>query len=346
MRKKLLLIAFLAASTLAYAQRTVTGTTYYLPKTALRLSLLIEKAEYTPGQFAMYANKYMKKSNIGLESSTTYRIVKIGITAVGMPDTKKEFTLDLEKKVSVSEISRDESGILLAINTPGRSIVAPQAFVPSPKRSLLNPKDYMNEDILSAGSVAKMAELTAKDIYDIRESRASLSRGQADYMPKDGAQLRIMMENLDAQEHALLQTFEGVTTKDTTETIINVVPTEEGQLLAFRFSNKLGLVDADDLAGTPYYINITADETPTTDTAAEETKEAKDNFGLCVNIPVKIHAVLTAQGRELQRLDTYAGQFGKVEYLSTELFGKKQTSKITLNPVTGSIEKIESELLK
>ena len=74
----------------------------------------------------------------------------------------------------------------------------PERFVPAPKQPQPNPNDYMNEDILSAGSTAKMAELTAKDIYDIRESRNQLARGQADFMPKDGTQLRIMMENLVA----------------------------------------------------------------------------------------------------------------------------------------------------
>lgn len=47
----------------------------------------------------------------------------------------------------------------------------------------------MTEEILIAGSTAKMAELVAKEIYNIRESKNSLTRGQADYMPKDGAAL-------------------------------------------------------------------------------------------------------------------------------------------------------------
>ena len=63
----------------------------------------------------------------------------------------------------------------------------------------------MNEDILSAGSSAKMAELCALEIYDIRDSKSLLNKGQADFMPKDGEQLRIMLANLETQENALMQ---------------------------------------------------------------------------------------------------------------------------------------------
>ena len=40
----------------------------------------------------------------------------------------------------------------------------------------------MNQEILSAGSNAKIAELTAEEIYDIRDSRTALIKGEADNM--------------------------------------------------------------------------------------------------------------------------------------------------------------------
>lgn len=349
--KKFILSALwlLAGITPAAAQQTVAGTTYYLPKTALRFAVTVERTTYTPGQFAMYAFRYMKKNDVGLHPSVTYRVTDIQMTPIGVPDSTKQFTLNLDRKLSITEIDRDESGILLAINAKGRQVTMPSAFVPAQPKALPNPKDFMNEDILSAGSTAKMAELTAKDIYDIRESRAQLSRGQADFMPKDGAQLRIMMDNLDTQEHALLQLFEGTTVKDTTETVFTYVPQQaETRDVLFRFSKQLGITDADDLAGAPYYIMVTPQGNIPADEAndKEKEKEAKDNFGLSVNLPDKIQITLTHDGRIVNTYECYAGQFGKTEFLSAELFGKKNTSHIILNPVSGSIEKIESETLK
>ena len=60
-----------------------------------------------------------------------------------------------------------------------------------------------------ASSTAKMAELVAKEIYNIRESKNALVRGQADNMPKDGAQLKLMLDNLEEQERAMTEMFSG-----------------------------------------------------------------------------------------------------------------------------------------
>jgi hypothetical protein len=65
-----------------------------------------------------------------------------------------------------------------------------------------------------ANSTAKMAELVAKEIYSIRESKNALLRGQADNMPKDGEQLRIMLEKLEEQERAMTEMFTGTKTKE------------------------------------------------------------------------------------------------------------------------------------
>lgn len=330
------------------AQQPVAGTTYYLPKTVLRFSFLIEKTTYTPGQFAAYSGKYLKKTDVRLEPSTTYRIADIRMTPTAMPDSAKQYTLTLDKKLSITKVDRDPAGILLAINTKGKGIEEPEAFRPAVQKPLPNPRNYMNEDILTAGSTAKMAELCAQDIYEIRDSRAQLSRGQADFMPKDGAQLKIMMDNLDTQEAALLQTFEGTTHRDTTETILTFIPTKsvERQLF-FRFSKWTGIADSDDLGGSPYYISVVDEQNiPENAPAAGEDKKSKDDFGLNVNIPDKIKVTLYKYEQPLKTYELWAGQFGKTESLSSELFGKKTTTRLLLNPLTGSIEKIESEMLK
>ena len=185
------LFTFLPLSALA---QTVEGTSYYLPKTALQLTLLVEKTTYQPGEFAAYAQRYMKKNDVQLESSTTYRLIDTKIATFALPDTVKRYTLSLDKRYSISEVARTDNGILLAINAEGKTVEKPAKFVASPKPKPLNPKDYMNEDILTAGSTAKMAQLIAQEIYDIRDSRNQLQRGQAEFMPKDGQQLQIMMQ--------------------------------------------------------------------------------------------------------------------------------------------------------
>ena len=109
----------------------------------------------------------------------------------------------------------------------------------------------MTEEILIAGSTAKMAELVAKEIYNIRESKNSLTRGQADYMPKDGAALKLMLDNLDEQEQAMMQMFAN--NRPHRKIIYHPHKPEADmkEKIAFRFSKKLGMLDADNLSGEP-----------------------------------------------------------------------------------------------
>lgn len=345
----LLTAAMLPVTTTAAAQNgrmSVEGTSYYLPKTSLHFTLKIEKTTYTPGDLAPYAARYLKRGDISLDATTTYRILGIKLSSEAVPDTSKFFTVKADSKHSIRTIERDDNGVLLAINAKPRKIQPAKPFISAPKPKAINPRDYMTEEILRAGSEAKMAELCVQEIYDIRENKGLLNKGQADFMPKDGEQLRIMINNLDTQEHALMQLFEGVTEKDTSEIQINFVPTREVERqLLFRFSKKTGMTDADDLGGNPYYISIEdLHSMPTLSGGIDEGK--KDNVGIYVNLPGKIRASIFSGTDLMAAFELYAAQFGDTESISGEMFGKKYTTSLVLNPVTGSVENINTESLK
>ena len=333
---------------LACYSQAIEGTSYYLPKTAMKFTLTVEKTQYEPGQFAGYAQRYMKQDDVQLEASTTYRIVDTRMHNIAMPDTAKHFTLSLDKRYTISTVERTDNGQLLAINAEPKRVTEPAPFVPARKPRALNPRDFMNEDMLTAGSTAKMAQLIAQEIYDIRDSRNQLQRGQAEFMPADGQQLRIMMDGLNTQERALRQVFEGTTVKDTTEVALVFVPTENvDRQLFFRFSRHFGLVDNDDLSGVPYYITVYTDAKASDDGEAQKKeKKDKDDIGLVVNTPQKVRATLYCENKVVDSYEFNAGQFGGTESLSGALFGKKLTTQIVLNPITGGIETIKEKSLE
>lgn len=350
--KNMLCLAALAFGTTAAAQTnnglSVEGASYYLPKTALRFAVLVEKTTYNPGDFASYASRFLKRNDISLEPSTTYRIVNMKLTSEALPDTAKFYTAKADAKHSIRLLSRDENGVLVAVNAKPRTVEKPKAFVPAPKPEPINPRDFMTQEILSAGSTAKMAELCVQEIYDIRENKGLLNKGQADFMPKDGEQLRIMLRNLDNQENALMQMFEGTTVKDTTEAIVMYVPTREiDKQLLFRFSKYLGMTDNDDLGGNPYFIKVEdLHNMPTLNGNTDDGKKDKDNVGIYVNLPGKVRVTVSNGNKPMGAFELYATQFGKTESLSGELFSKKYTTSLVLNPTTGSIEKIQTETIK
>lgn len=345
------LLLFVSACQIVLAQNVknaAEGTAYYLPRTELRFTVKIEKTSYTPGEFAVYAEKYLKMDNVSMKPTVTYRILGLGIKSVGERDTSKFYMLPTDSKHNIQTVDIDENSVLLAVNAEPKVVEQPVPFKPAPKPARLNPRDYMNEDILSAGSSAKMAELCAFEIYDIRESKSLLNKGQADFMPKDGEQLRIMLANLETQENALMQLFTGVTERDTMEALVKFVPTKEvDRQLLFRFSKWMGMTDADDLGGNPYYISVEDKHiTPSVQYDLVSRKKAKDNGGLYVNLPGKILVTLYKGNEQWAAYELYAAQFGTVVALDDELFGKKLFTSVVLNPVTGNLESIEIDSSK
>ena len=63
----------------------------------------------------------------------------------------------------------------------------------------------MSEELLMAGSTAKQAEVAAKQIYRIRESRMNILTGDADNLPPDGEAMKLVIQQLEEQEKSANQ---------------------------------------------------------------------------------------------------------------------------------------------
>lgn len=338
--KKLICALLFAPCLATSAQSTDASTTYYLPKTALRFQIQLEKTSYKPGILAGYAMIYLKKPDVVQDAYTHYRIIGITMDSYGVPDTSKAHTLIIDKKHDISKVSLSPDGVLLGINADGRVPAAPKPFVEHKHSFPPDAQQYMSEDILRAGSYAKMAELTAQEIYDIRDSRSSLAKGQADFMPKDGTQLKLMLQNLDKQEKGLMSAFTGNTVTDTVQYTVTYVPTRAvSNEVLFRLSAWDGVTSTSDLSGAPYYISIEPLH-QFKSTAQPADKKEKSVLDLWVNQPDKIQVTLSDGTQTVAHFQTLAGQFGEEERLSDELFNKKQSSSVVLDAVSGGIEKI------
>ena len=353
MRHFLLSSLFIIASSGALAQTNVTqykpgvtpeGVTYFLPRTSLRVVLQIEKTTYKPGDFCKYSERYLSMNGTEYEPYSLFKIISARLYTVGVPDKKKCYTIKFDVKSSASNVKLNEEGILLAINADAAVHSEIKPFISARKPEPINSRKYLTEEILTAGSSAKMAELIAQEIYDVRESRDLLNKGQADYMPKDGEQLKIMLNNLNSKENALSQLFTGTIVKDTAESTISIDldKTVSHQVL-FRFSKKIGLTDTDDLAGAPYYINVEDQHTvPPVDTEAAK-KSKKPEEGVYVNVPGRLNISIVSDNNSITSGEFSAAQFGNTEILSDKLFNKKYTTHVTLDPTTGGLLKFDAE---
>lgn len=348
MKKLTILTGLLLTTATISAQTEVTagtmqgkdfGVTYALPKTKIEIKVKANKMNYTPGEFSKYADRYLRLPNVGTEPEEYWELVNVQVESVGVPDTERIYFVKLKDKTVAPLIELTEEGIIKSINVPLSNQKIPAIpLTPAQKRGSVNPRDFLTEEILMASSSAKMAELIAKEIYNIRESKNALVRGQADNMPKDGEQLKLMLNNLEEQERAMVEMFSGTLTKEERTVVIPLTPSKEiKDEVAFRFSKKLGIVANNDLAGEPIYVNLKS--LKELDLQPEDGKKKVD--GIAYNVPGRALVTLTKDNQKLFEGEMPITQFGIVEYLAPALFNKRTTTKVSFNPATGGLIKVD-----
>lgn len=354
MKKKLIGLAALLIASGAYAQVEVTvgvtrgkdyGVTYLLPKTEIEIVLQTTKHTYTPGQLCKYADRYLRLDDVSGEASEYWTLDKIETRVVGVPDKNNVYFVKMKDKSVAPLMELTEDGIVRSINMPfsgekkGQKEAAAAVLKPEEKRP--DPRSFLTEEILQTGSTGKMAELIAKEIYAIRESKNALLRGEADNMPQDGAQLKLMLDNLTTQEELMTEMFSGQVKEEQQSSVIRLVPKEMKDKVAFRFSRKLGIVSVNDLAGDPYYITIVNLKTPDTEGVEEPKKKLE---GIAYNVPGRAKVILTGMdNRKIFDAELPISQFGTTEFLESALFNKNSTVKILFNTATGGIVKVDRE---
>ena len=364
MKSRFTITLLLFCSIATMAQKAVTaytpgvsteGVAYFLPKTAINISITTIKTTYTPGELCQYADRYLRINNISNKEDIYHTIKSVSISTEGIPDEKKLYHILFATNSIAPLVTMTESGILQAINvseseTPAQN---PENEVPTTStKNVLSPRSYMTEEMLMTGSKAKLAELVAKEIYNIRESKNLIIRGQNEHMPKDAESLQIILTGLEEQEEALTQLFIGTTTTETTTQTYQVIPSDNAErIILGRFSRKLGLLHGDDLAGAPIYIDIKKKNTipvpSITTTQSTQTKKApkgkneKKQDGLVYNIPGKAEVIVSTNTQVLAESQLTLAQFGNTETLSSTLLTKKKNIKIKLDSITGALLQVE-----
>jgi len=325
---------------LSASQSTDHGLSYSLPKTKLVVDVEYTKTTLKAGPYFRYAQNLLGIGNSILEDSETYLLDKITVTPTSVVD--KTSACMVQFKSALPYIILSPEGVLSAVNTQPDTTFLTQV-PPLPRNSVVekaleNPQLAQSEETLASGSIGKMAEQAAKQIFRIRESRTELLTGEADNAPKDGAGLKLLMEQMDLQERRLTALFAGTIQKEKMYKRISFVPGNDdlNRFVLFRFSKYFGFVNADDLSGEPVYIDLKATDRKTF--APEPKKKSKEKPGLAYNISGRGQLTVSFRSQNLYQEELPFTQFGIQANFPAELFSnKKAPAKVVLNPQTGAI---------
>lgn len=326
------------------------GVAYNLPKTDILIRATMTKTDRKAGEFYRFAERYLQISNPVTEDETIYTLDKIEATTTGIADKSKSYLVEFKSNSVAPFVMLTKDGMICAINeevTLPDEISFPKIQEdksPTP----VNPRSYLSEEILRAGSTAKQAELIAKQIYRLRETKTNILTGEADNMPPDGNAYQLVMKQLDEQEQALTSMFAGTTATQTITKEFRITPDEDdiNARIVFRFSSKLGAVESNNLAGAPVKLNLVSKEpkAPLQPMTDKEQKAWDDKFskGIIYNIPVKASLSIDFDDRNMVKKECDVVQYGTQEVLIPRQLEYKKDApvKVIFYPDLGAIKQI------
>ena len=349
MKKYLLSGMLIAISSMTFAQvvrENEAAIVYYMPKTELMITLDYNMVEEKPGVFYQYAEHYLGATKIIIEENKNYQLVGVKTQVVSSADTNRPFKVVAQKGMNTQLVSLTEDGRLVGYGIENASLQFSErsqgelqngskaAYSLEAKSEELMP--LMEEQFL-AGSVAKMAEGAAKQIYRIRETRLNILAGDVEHVPADGKAMELVLNELDKQEQALVALFVGTTkvTRHTHTLLYTPAESVENEVIC-RLSAHNGVVDKNDLSGEPIYLTLDASYR-TLMPGGYVDKNTPVLSQLYYNLPGEAKMVMQFKGKIVAESHFEVAQYGVAVPLAQELVNSKTTTSIVISPETGNI---------
>ena len=319
------------------------GLRYTLPRTVIDITIETEHTHFVPGEFYNYASRHLAINNAITEETTTVGIRSISFSTRGVANPESQWLVQFKRGSSVS-MTLTPDGVPLSINTDSITSVPETAYIEAEiaEPTILETdaiRHAMTQDMIMSSSISKRAELAAARIFELREKRDELLSGEYENPPADGKAMELVLDNLAAQEDALTAMFVGTEKTWTNVKTISLCPSDdvEREVIA-RISPFDGILDPDNLAGSPLTISVEVLERGEIPLTAEGMPKSFPKGGVAYSIPGKAHIVVSYEGKTVADTEVTLSQLGCVFGIDPSLFSdKKAPSMLRLDPATGAI---------
>lgn len=358
--KHILMLAAASAALPAPAQQTRVlsadkaneyGIVYSLPVTGVQVEVSTRTVHAVPGPYRQYAPRLL--GNADALSAETYRaeVTEVKTVPVAQPGPDK-YVMQL-KAGATATVTVSSTGMLLGINSGElKDAAAPVSDLKAenaPEPDINEYLQYVDSEYLSSLSSAKRAEMLARTIMEIRESRLALTRGTAETMPADGRQMELMLQSLERQEQALTRAFTGYTyTAAQTRTFLLTpdstwLASDGARRTVCRVSPSGGVTDADDLSGEPLYLDFALTQRPELPLDAKGEPKPWPKDGVAYTLPSTASLSFSWRGSTVLQTQMELGQLGERFALDPRIFTDKRAPYTALfSPLTGALVSLEA----
>lgn len=326
------------------------GIIYSLPSTVVDITIETETMVKKPGEFYRYAKKYLNSDDAISDEIKTTRLKSVVLNVRGVANDSERYLMQFKPGTSPFMMLNNEN-MPLSINAEEveqskvSSTELPKPIPPTPTPLETDAaQQVISGEMAKSQSLSKRAEIAATQLFDIRQIRTDLLSGDAEQMPPDGRSMELLLDNMQAQESALLAMFMGTTQTYSDVKTFTYTPQDEVQneVLA-RISAVDGIVDAGNLAGVPVYLSVKVEEKGELPVDEKGVPKTFPKGGVAYNIPGKISIKIDCEGKNYCNQVISSAQHGVVFGIDPKLFvDKKDPIYVLFDPVTGAIKELGS----
>lgn len=315
------------------------GIVYSLPKTAIDVRATVTRSVEKPGPFAQFAQKYLGQSPTVTQERTVWKIENVDILPKGIADPEKRYSIQL-KKENRTAFYLNEEGMLVSINrapapAPTRPAPSPEKAAKKEQKLAAEYAQLYTETMLISSSTRNMAEAAAQQIYLLREYRLDLLTGNSDEIPQ-GQSFEILLREMDKREALLTSLFLGTVESETLVEDIVIDP-ENKNSVAFRFSERKGILPADDLSGEPIYVSTEVKEVIEAPTDSKGKVIAPASNALVYITPGKADVKVSYKGEALCQKEIPMAQLGAAHGIDPSVFNGSGAVEATFCPESGAL---------
>lgn len=304
---------------------------YALPNTGLRFVITSEKVVKSRGEFYLYSDRFLGLKDIIREDATEWRIKDVKLVPFGEANPDEMFYIDIASDATMPSLQLADDGVLLSVNSDVIAAQAEDQYVSD--ETVVPALVPYTESMMLANSTAKMADEAARYIYQLRESRTALLSSELDVLPPDGQAYTTNLTKIDELESQFVSLFKGTETVTSVVDVLEIVPEEVmTKEVLFRFASFGGVVDKEDLSGSPIHIMMDAKD------FVPSSTEVADSSGLFFKRPAPFQVKLMAGKQEILSQKVFLAQFGELQALPIGTLD--DDIKIQMNSSTGAIKAI------
>lgn len=280
----------LSAQVRSYRASSITGSNsiaYALPRTVVKVALIVEKESVRPGPYARFAQKYLGVM-APLADKDIYRIAGARISYGEEADPAQVYVLDNPDKSPMQLYQATPEGFVAApMEGAGPAVAAYAPVRIGPEEGMSQAVSYVGCDTsfvkvpldrreVTERTPEDMAYAAANTIYTLRKRRMELVTGEAGENVF-GEGLKTALDEIDRLENEYLALFLGKQFRQRLVRTFDAVPeTGKQNLIVCRFSETAGAVPVSDLSARPVILEMTPEnKVQNTPVAAKPTKDSR-----------------------------------------------------------------------